>query len=221
MSRRSGEFPIDFLPSLRNAIPPKIKAPSIPLADDPSSCKDSAISPTNRLNSKRHMDTKRQSINTDAARALAKDLTMVYPRSPRETLSGYVIAARTLDKCRATLAGTAGEYHFDCPLDNFFFAFAETSAESFKNFVATGASDEQVAKWIEQKVKKRPRVEIIKWNNEWRYKRLPDLPDAMQEFIEDYILQFVPCHLRHHINYLFDIYDAEENRIMPSWQRLT
>jgi hypothetical protein len=124
-------------------------------------------------------------------------------------------------KCRATLAGTAGEYHFDCPLDNFFFAFAEISAESLKNFVATGASDEQVAKWIEQKVKKRPRVEIIKWNNEWRYKRLPDLPDAMQEFIEDYILQFVPCHLRHHINYLFDIYDAEENRIMPFWQRLT
>ena len=61
---------------------------------------------------------------------------MVYPRSPRETLSGYVIAARTLDKCRATLAGTAGEYHFDCPLDNFFFAFAEISAESLKNFVA-------------------------------------------------------------------------------------
>jgi hypothetical protein len=127
------------------------------------------------------MDTKRQSINTDAARSLAKDLTMVYPRSPRETLSGYVIAARTLDKCRATLAGTAGEYHFDCPLDNFFFAFAEISAESLKNFVATGASDEQVTKWIEQKVKKRPRVEIIKRNNEWRYKRLPDLPDAMQE----------------------------------------
>jgi Domain of unknown function (DUF5069) len=168
-----------------------------------------------RLDRKLHMDTKRDSINTDAMRILAKDLTKDYPRSPRETLSGYVIAARTLDKCRATLAGTAGEYHFDCPLDNFFFAFAGLSAENFKNFVATGASDKEVANWIERTAKKRPRIEIIKWDNDWRYKRLPDLPDAMQEFMEDYIPQFVPARIRHHIDYFFDIYDAEEKRIIP------
>jgi Domain of unknown function (DUF5069) len=94
--------------------------------------------------------------------ALAKDLTKNYPRSPRETLAGYVIAAPTLDKCRATLAGTAGEYHFDCPLDNFFFAFSGISAEDFKKFVATGASDEEVANWIEETAKKRQRIEVIK-----------------------------------------------------------
>jgi hypothetical protein len=160
------------------------------------------------------MDAKSHSIDTDATRALAKDLTKDYPRSPRETLAGYVIAARTLDKCRATLAGIAGEYHFDCPLDNFFFAFAEVSAEDFKNFVATGASDEEVANWIEQKAKKRPRVEIIQWNNAWRYRRLSELPDPIQEFMEDYIPQFVPARIRHHIDYFFDIYDAEEKRIM-------
>ncbi len=43
---------------------------------------------------------------------IAKDLTKDYPRSPRETLAGYVIAARMLDKCRAVIAGTAGEYRF-------------------------------------------------------------------------------------------------------------
>jgi Domain of unknown function (DUF5069) len=161
------------------------------------------------------MDTKRDSINTDAIRTRAKDLTKDYPRSPQETLAGYVIAARTLDKCRATLAGTAGQYHFDCPLDNFFFAFAEISAENFKNFVATGASDEEVANWIERTAKKRPRIEIIKWDNDWRYKRVSELPDAMQEFMEDYIPQFVPARIRHHIDYFFDIYDAEEKRIMP------
>ncbi len=48
----------------------------------------------------------------------AKDLTKEYPRSPRETLAGYVIAARMLDKCRAAISGTLGEYHFDCPLDH-------------------------------------------------------------------------------------------------------
>jgi Domain of unknown function (DUF5069) len=160
-----------------------------------------------------HMNSKIPSINTEAVVAFAKDLTKDYPRSPRETLSGYVIAARTLDKCRATLAGTAGDYHFDCPLDNFFFGFVEISAEDFKNFVATGADDEQVAKWIEEKATQRPRIEIIRWNNEWRYKRLGEMPDGIQEFMEDYVPKFVPADVRHHVDYFFDIYDAEEKRI--------
>ena len=154
-------------------------------------------------------------MDTNKVKNLAKDLSKDFPRSPRETVAGYVIAARTLDKCRATLTWIAGEYHFDCPLDNFFFSFAEISADDFKDFVATGASDEEVAKWIERKAKKRPRIEIIKWNNDWRYKRLSEMPDGVQEFMEDYIPEFVPAHLRHHIDYLFDIYDAEEKRIGP------
>ena len=53
--------------------------------------------------------------NTEKLRLLAKDLTRDYPRSPRDTLGGYVVAARTLDKCRAVLAGTAGEYALQLP----------------------------------------------------------------------------------------------------------
>ena len=49
--------------------------------------------------------------------SLAKDLAVECPRSPHETLGGFVIAARALDKCRADIAGTIGEYHYDCPLD--------------------------------------------------------------------------------------------------------
>ncbi|MBV9672644.1 MAG: DUF5069 domain-containing protein, partial [Verrucomicrobia bacterium] len=102
----------------------------------------------------------------------AKDLTKDFPRSPRETLAGYVIAARTLDKCRAEIARTIGEYHFDCPLDNMFFDFAEISANKFKEVVATGASDGEVAAWIEEHAKRRERIEIIKWNNKMRYSRM-------------------------------------------------
>lgn len=32
--------------------------------------------------------------------------------SPRDTLAGYVVAARPLDECRALLTGNAGEYRF-------------------------------------------------------------------------------------------------------------
>ena len=152
-------------------------------------------------------------MDTNKLKNLAKDLSKDFPRSPRETLGGYVLAARTLDKCRATLAGTAGEYHFDCPLDNFFFSFTEITGTEFKDFVATGASDDEVAKWIEENAKKRPRIEIIKWNNDLRYKRVSEMPDGMQEFMEDYIPQFVPTHLRHRIRYFLDIYDAEEKRM--------
>lgn len=69
---------------------------------------------------------------------------IVRPRSRFPEDPGYVIAARTLDKCRAVLAGTEGDDHFDCPLDNFFFGFAETTGDDFKAFVATGATDREI-----------------------------------------------------------------------------
>ncbi len=128
-------------------------------------------------------------------------------------IAGYVLAARCVDKCRATLAGTNGEYHFDCPLDNFFLGFAGIKGSDLKEFVATGADDEAVAKWITEHATKRARVEIVKWNNEWRYKRLSELPGELQEYMEDYIPQNVPAHLIHHLRYFFDIYDLEEKRI--------
>lgn len=84
-------------------------------------------------------------MNTEITTLKAKDLTKEYPRSPRELLAGYVLAARVLDKCRAAISGTLGEYHFDCPLDRYFFQFAGIDAESFRPFVATGAYDDTVA----------------------------------------------------------------------------
>ena len=143
---------------------------------------------------------------------LAPDLTRSFPHSPHAMLAGYILAKRALDKCRADLAGTAGEYHFDCPLDNIFFDFAGLKGKDFKKFVATGADDAAVAKWIGKHAKERPRIKIIKWNNEWRYKRIGELPAKMQEFMEDYIPKNVPPEVIHHIRYFFDIFDAEEKR---------
>ena len=142
---------------------------------------------------------------------LAKDLTKEYPRSPRETLAGYVIAARMLDKCRAVLAGTAGEYHFDCPLDNQFLGFAGIEAGAFKAFVATGATDTEVAAWIEQHSKVKERALIVAWNNKLRSTRICDMPINLQEFLEGYIPQFVPQNRPVYV--WFDVYDLEEGRI--------
>lgn len=134
-----------------------------------------------------------------------------FPRSPRTTLGGYVIAARTLDKCRAVLAGTNGEYHFDCPLDNFFLGFVGITADDFKSFVATGADDETVGTWINENATPREQREIIQWNNDMRDKRLSEMPIELQEFLEGYIPRFIPSGKV--VRVWFDVYDIEEERI--------
>ena len=141
----------------------------------------------------------------------AKDLTKEYPRSPREALAGYVIAARMLDKCRAAISGTLGEYHFDCPLDRYFLQFAGIDAGSFRSFVETGADDDAVAAWIEGHATRRSRIEVIKWNNQMREKRLGDMPENVQEFLEGYIQEFLPA--GRVVYRWFDVYDIEEKRI--------
>ena len=147
----------------------------------------------------------------DSINLSAPDLTREFPRSPRKTLGSYVIATRTLDKCRALLNGTLGDYHFDCPLDNEFFGFSEIKAEDFKSYVATGATDEEVATWIQEKAQKREGIEIIRWNNRMRDLRISDLPDDRQKFLEQYIPQFIPENRP--IYCWFDVYDIEEKRI--------
>jgi hypothetical protein len=86
------------------------------------------------------------------------------PRSPREKLAGYALAARALDKCRATLVGWQGDYFSNCPLDQRWLKFAEIEYKEFRSFVATGATDGEVATWIGEHAKKRPPAEIDVWN---------------------------------------------------------
>ena len=148
----------------------------------------------------------------DKVKSLAPDLSKDFPHSPHAMLGGYVLAKRAVDKCRAELAGTIGEYHFDCPLDNIFLGFAGIKGSDLREFVATGADDAAIGKWIEEHATKRPRIEIIKWNNDLRYKRISELPDQLQEFMEDYIPKNVPAAVIHHVRYFFDIFDAEEKR---------
>jgi hypothetical protein len=150
-------------------------------------------------------------MNHDKLKLLAKDLTHDYPRSPRETLAGYVIALRMLDKCRAVLAGTAGEYHYDCRLDRQFLNFTGIDAEEFKAFVATGVADAQVAAWIESHSKVKERTSIVVWNNQLRATRLCDLPVEAQVFLEDYIPKFIPKNRP--VQVWFDVYDLEEGRL--------
>jgi hypothetical protein len=76
------------------------------------------------------------------------DLTQRPPRSPRVRLGGYVILPRMLDKCRAELEGTGGEYHYNCPLDQNFFRFTGIDPDALKAEVFKGSGDGSILEWI-------------------------------------------------------------------------
>ena len=77
----------------------------------------------------------------------ARDLTKQAPHSPRERIAGFAIASRTVDKCRASVAGTLGEYHYDCPLDNMLFSFKGINGGQFKAAVQAAKTYDEVGTW--------------------------------------------------------------------------
>jgi hypothetical protein len=76
------------------------------------------------------------------------DLTKQFPRGPRERLAGVAMLARTIDKARAQLAGTAGEYIFDCPMDRQLFATLGVGGAEFLELVDRSPDDMAVVAWL-------------------------------------------------------------------------
>lgn len=145
-------------------------------------------------------------------KTLAKDLTKTYPRSPRELLGGYVIAARCADKCRAFLLGLNGDYNYwPCSLASLLFSFTGITPEQFKEVVASGVTDDELAAWLTAHSKVDDRQAIIQWNNQMRDMRLSEMTPQVQAYMEDYIPQHVPSHRPVYV--YFDVYDLEEKRL--------
>lgn len=93
----------------------------------------------------------------------APDLTQHPPRSVRVRIGGYAHLARLLDKARAVIAGKAGEFHYNCPLDQRFFAFTGIDHEKMLAEIKTGKTDVQMLEWVNTQ-SKRPVNEVIAWS---------------------------------------------------------
>jgi hypothetical protein len=106
-----------------------------------------------------------------------KDLTKEPPRSPHEKIGGFVIIARTIDKCRAKLWGNIGEYHFDCPLDNQLFKFKGIKGDDFKRFVEEGHSDVEIAAWVKKNGAPKTDAEIAEWGKAAAANNYSSMPD--------------------------------------------
>lgn len=96
----------------------------------------------------------------------APDLTQRPPRSPRVRLGGYTILPRLLDKARATLAGTSGDYIYNNPNDHHFFRFTGITAAALLDQVKSGAGDWDLLLWVNaHAAPQRSAVEIKQWSD--------------------------------------------------------
>lgn len=90
----------------------------------------------------------------------------------RVRLGGYSILPRILDKCRATLSATNGEFNYNCPLDQHFFNFTGINPEAMKAEVAKSKGDGEILEWIKSQTNKNV-WEIQQWSD-FQEKRGPD-----------------------------------------------
>jgi len=108
----------------------------------------------------------------------APNLTLHPPRSPRTRLGGFVHLARMIDKARAVLAGTNGEFSYDCPMDKRFFAFTGIKAAALLKQVKAGKGDGELLAWVMANLRpRRTEAEIIAWST-WYENRAPSEVDG-------------------------------------------
>lgn len=119
---------------------------------------------------------------TGAVSYRAPDLRKHPPRSPRTRLGGFAHLPRMIDKARAVAAGTAGDYHYDCPFDKQLLGFVGISAESFLAEIKAGRSDSELLAFIRSHANpKRSASEIASWSR-WFETWTPSIPDTRDFF---------------------------------------
>lgn len=121
----------------------------------------------------------------------APDLTQRPPRSVRARLGGYVLLPRMLDKGRAEIAGTSGEYRYNCPLDQHFLGFVGVDAEVLRGQLALGKGDWEMLQWINaHATHQRSALEVLQWSA-YHESRGP-ASVAQREFFQELHRQIAP-----------------------------
>jgi hypothetical protein len=139
----------------------------------------------------------------------APNLTQRPPRSPRVRLGGYVILGRILDKGRAELAGTAGEYKYNNPMDHHWFRFTGITAEALKAELTQEKGDGDMLAWIGQNApQKHTPWEIQQWSA-WLNERGPDGDVETLEFFAERVGKFSKT--REDVKTWFDLLDLDDH----------
>ena len=133
------------------------------------------------------------------------DLTNEFPRSPYEMMSGIVMLARTVDKVKADINGTQGEYHWDCPLSEAVFDFLGVTKDEFKAKVEELDSDEDIEAWANSVSKSKEEKE--KFNSSLIHSRPPESGEKREYFDSEKKRLG-----KSDMNTWFELLDADEKR---------
>lgn len=139
------------------------------------------------------------------------DLRTTFPRSMKTRLAGYVHLARMIDKCRAVLAGTEGEYIYPCPMDERLLDYAGITAEQFTAAVKANQTDDGVVEWFRRTATPHGEAELEAWNGTL-LERGPSSPESAKKFAK-YRDAVDPS--RTDITAWSDLQDLEEGRTVP------
>ena len=129
----------------------------------------------------------------------------------RVKMEGYVHLARMIDKCRAVLAGTEGEYIYPCPMDERLMEFAGITADQFTAAVKANPTDKGVAQWFKKASTPHQQIELTAWN-ETMLTRGPSTPDKQKYFNK---LRDAVDPSRIDLTAWSDLQDLEEGRTVP------
>ena len=110
------------------------------------------------------------------------DLRQQFPRSVRDTLGGYVHLPRMIDKGRAVLTHTLGEYIFPCSLDQRLLDVLGLSPERFLQAVEEHG-DSRIEGWLRQHTLSHTPQEIMDWN-QTQLARGPDSEEKLNYFTQ-------------------------------------
>ena len=141
------------------------------------------------------------------------NLTTSFPRSPRDCLDGIPMLPRTIDKARACLGGTMGEYRFgdDSGYDRALFDTLGIDAESFLDCIRHSPDDAAVVKWLHanaRTVDARDCRELIETLEAFRLETDEDRVE-----LKEYVAANAPQAVRDKIKSWLDWIDFDEGRI--------
>ena len=139
------------------------------------------------------------------------DLRRQPPRSPRDQSAGYVHLGRMLDKCRARLNDTQGDYISPCPMDRLLLDFAGITAEQFTEATKRVASDENLVEWFRKTAKPHSEAEVAEFNQRL-LSHAPDTPEKLASFKKT---RDAVDASRTDITTWADLLDLEEGRAVP------
>ena len=132
---------------------------------------------------------------------------------PMETVQGRLSVFVNGRARQVGATTTLGELAADCRLDRVFLEFTGLDADDFRAFIATGATDEEVAEWIKTHAKPHSPAEIASWNFTLKCRRICELPPDRQAWVQEYLLRHVKPELQERVIFNFDLLDAEEGRL--------